>query len=235
MGLLPEKYVFILRHQHATHIARLHAGASGASSALAVSAAQDIQDLYNSAGGKITVNGASYTVKFEVRGHALESKGITGEFRTAGKIFTNSDPRNNFFRVENQTSSSGGESFSRRSGNDGMLNYSEISKRGSTTEAHEIGHGLGLRHNNESDYSSLIKGKPDLMDNRNDRVQEKYRSKYALPDGSLNLDKREVSQKNIDDIFTPDVINSLEKNGKAAIGTTTNTYYAPNGQGFNKK
>jgi hypothetical protein len=154
----------------------------------------------------------------------LGCKGCAPMLGTAKAIFTNKDARNNYFRVE-ETVPRANVSFSTGSGNDGIFKVSEIAGYGKTTASHELGHGLGLDHNNPSDWQSKIIGKPDIMDTRNDIVGQDY----ALPDGTLDINKREVSQKNIDNIFTPDVVQNLEKNGKSDIGKTTNTYYSPNG------
>lgn len=204
---------------------------SKANSNLAISTAKDIANLYNAANATVNVGNQTYKVQFVVKGEYLGSGFFLGlEADIAQTIYNNTDIRNNYYRVEARGIGAGGVSSASLLGNDGVFKYSEISGDGSTTEGHELGHGLGLVHNFESAWQSTIPGKPDLMDTRGDKVIPKYQMGYALPDGTLDINKREVSQKNIDDIFTNEVVNQLQKNGRATIGTTTNSYYNRNGQ-----
>ena len=209
---------------------------SKASPELAKTTARDIQNMYNSANATVKIGNETYKVQFDVKGGYLGNGGdIMREAKIAGKIFNNTDVKNNFFRVEEQGAGRDGVSNATHLGNDGTFNLSQITGGGSTTEAHEVGHGLGLSHNNASSWQSIISGVPDLMDNAGDIVSDKYKGSYGLKDGTLDVNKRRVSQKNVDGIFTPGVVNDLEKSGKTAVGTTTNTYYAPNGQSLNKQ
>ncbi len=189
----------------------------GGNKYLAVTTARDVQNIYNNANGKIDIEGISYDVKFI----------ITGEYRRDGnelkdEISNNTDYRNNYFRVESKTGTIDNTSFTdfdAGNGNSGIFNRDEIKNNSSTTEGHEFGHGLGLEHN--SYYVRTIEGQPDIMDTRGDLAQPPY----SLPDGALDINKRKVTQNNIEAIFTEDVKNGLSKYGTGRIGKLTNIYH----------
>jgi hypothetical protein len=187
---------------------------SGANKFLATTTARDIQNLYNAANGKVTIDGVMYTVKAN----------ITGEYRhddesLKKEILGNSDFKNNYYRVELNTGNEDNVSFNDNYGNTGIFRREEIVNNNSTTEGHEFGHGLGLDH--YSYYQREIKGQPDIMDTRGDLAEKPF----ALPDGTLDINNRKVSQKNIDAIFTNDVKEGLGKYGKGGIGKLTNKYH----------
>ena len=187
---------------------------SGANKFLAKTTARDIQKLYNSANGKVIIDGVTYQVKAS----------ITGEYREdnaslKNEISENSDFKNNYYRVESTTGNVENTSFNDDYGNTGIFKREEITENNSTTEVHEFTHGLGLVHN--SYFQNNIQGQPDIMDTRGDLA--KY--PYALPDGTLDISKRKVTQSNIDAIFTERVKEELNKYGKGGIGKLTNQYH----------
>jgi hypothetical protein len=185
---------------------------------LAATTAKDIQRIWNAAAGKVVIDGIEYAVKFE----------ITGEYRDKDdaslvrEIVNNGDYKNNYYRVEYTTDSYGGDntSYDDYGGNTGYFKYSDIKSNYSTTEGHEYGHGLGLGHNSPDGLKPIV-GQPDIMDTRNNPAEKKY----ALYDGTLDINTRVVSQKNIQDVFTKEIKEQLKLSGTANIGILSNEYH----------
>lgn len=96
--------------------------------------------------------------------------------------------------------------------------------KGSTTPAHEYGHGLGLRHHINPDGSfETLNGQPDIMAVPDNKVDVKYeenvtRRGFSAP--YLDINKRKVTQRDIDDLH----LNTLQydKDGKAKLGQLSN-------------
>jgi RHS repeat-associated protein len=187
---------------------------SGANKFLATTTALDIQNSFNDAHGKVKIDGVTYNVKAN----------ITGEYRNDDAalkkdIIGNKDFSNNYYRVESNTGNADNVSFNDDFGNTGIIRREEITSNGSTTEAHEFTHGLGLVHN--SFYQYAIKGQPEIMDTRGDLAEKPY----ALQDGTLDFSTRKVTQKTINTIFNKDVRDGLKKYGTGGIGKLTNEYH----------
>ena len=122
-----------------------------ANDVLAFEIARDIQSFWNAAEGKVAIRDGwfskkIYDVKFS----------ITGKFNkelTPQTVFENTDPRNNYFRVEEYAS--GDISFvDEINSNTGYFKLQNLLDN-STTAAHEFGHTLGLVHPHDLD----IRGK----------------------------------------------------------------------------
>ena len=99
--------------------------------------ATGIASQWNAANGKVTVDGVQYNVKYKVTYETVSEADAT---KMAGVNGDNA--KNNFIRVEDGV----GSSKTERGGNAAWYNTDD-DLGGSTTPAHEIGHGLGLRHN----------------------------------------------------------------------------------------
>lgn len=113
---------------------------------------EEIETMWNEPGGILKVK--KLTVKIIFRITASFQPGIT-----AGDIYQNVDPRNNYFRIEEFAL--GNISFVDGLGcNSGYFKLDNLYK-GSTTAAHEYGHTLGLKHPADIDFRG--KGVPGIM------------------------------------------------------------------------
>jgi RHS repeat-associated protein len=107
-----------------------------ASSELATQTAANVQDLWNDANGKATIDGVEYSVKFVVTGQV--NKGLTEQ-----DVKSNTDIKNNYIKVEDNIPVSMTQSKGSTGGNTGTWLYNELIGANSTTAAHEYGHSLG--------------------------------------------------------------------------------------------
>ncbi|MFB6457625.1 DUF6443 domain-containing protein [Chitinophaga sp. Hz27] len=191
-----------------------------ASRSLAKSTAKDIQNKWNNANGVTTINGETYKVKFSVKG-SLNQK------LTADDVAKNTDIQNNYIRVEekvpNGVSFMDGSSADPRS-NTGFYQLNNIEADGSTTEAHEFGHGFGLDHPLIRDQRTI--GQPGIMAARGSLVDKEYqydpKASAGAPGGTLNPELRTVTQKDINHLGL-DKIEYI--NGKGKLGKLSNVYH----------
>jgi hypothetical protein len=193
---------------------------AGANSGLATKTAANVQNQWNAAGGKVTIGGQEYSVKFSVTGSYrddLSSKEIAG----------NTDIQNNYIKVDATTDLSSKGSYTDVSGdnaggNTGFYRTSDIDGSDATTGAHEMGHGWGEEHPASGDL--IGQGQPGIMAPRGTLVDPKYQhdpnAKPGDKDGTINPAKRKVTQDNINALGL-DKLN-YDKNGKADLGTLTN-------------
>ncbi len=188
-----------------------------ASAALAKSTAKDIQDKWNAAGGKVNIGGVSYKVKFAVTG--TYNKDLTKE-----DVSKNTDIKNNYIRVEETVA--GNISYMDGAGsNSGYFKLGNIQGDGSTTEAHEFGHGYGLDHPEDGDLRG--EGQPGIMNPRGSIVDPEFqynpKAKPGEGGGTINPEKRKVTQKDIDNLGLDKI--QYDKNGKGKLGKITNEYH----------
>lgn len=184
---------------------------------IAKSTASDIQNAWNAASGKVSIDGAEYSVQFS----------ITGSYRsdlTKSEVEKNTDIKNNYIRLEETVA--GGISFMDDAGsNTGYFLLKNIAADGSTTEGHEYGHGLGLGHPTQTDVRGF--GPPGIMYPRGTIVDPEYQYNKKAPAGSyggtVNPEKRKVTQQDINNLGLDKV--NYDKNGKGTLGKTTNKYH----------
>lgn len=192
----------------------IHIYGDAANEVLAQQVAKDIGDYWNEAKGNVQISEGWFSRKW----YAVRFS-ITGKFIPAlvpETIFENTNPRNNYFRVEEYAY--GDISFvDGLNSNTGYFKLQNILGH-STTAAHEFGHTLGLEHPHNLDIRG--KGTPGIMYPRGTLVDPnfQYYPEVAAGEkgGTLNPVTRKVLQQDIDDLH----LNSLDfnKNGLAILG-----------------
>lgn len=192
---------------------------STATADFAKNTAASIQSQWNGANGTVSIGGESYNVKFDVKGVAVNDDA----FLEVLTIPLNRSLENNYFRVDGETGS--GTSFTDKAGgNTGHLGSNQNKENKGTTGAHEYGHGLGLKHTDTKTFKG--KQSPDIM--MTELYYNVVPSKYVThtADGSkLDVTQRKAMQRNIDQVFTPEIRQNLQQNGTSGIGTLTNEYH----------
>lgn len=178
--------------------------------------AKDIADHWNEAEGKVTIKRNLYNVFFDV-------KGIYQPLLSPQMIFENTNPRNNYFRIEEYAQ--GNISFVDGLGsNTGYFKLDNLLNN-STTAAHEFGHTLGLDHPKNLDIRG--EGQPAIMYPRGTLVDPQFQYdptvQAGLNGGTLNPFTRKVLQSDIDDLK----LNQLDfnKNGFAVIGEFSSIWH----------
>ncbi|GIV45093.1 MAG: hypothetical protein KatS3mg035_2216 [Bacteroidia bacterium] len=172
--------------------------------------ATGIASQWNSANGKVTIDGVEYKVKFRV---SYQTVSIEEAKKMAA---TNKDIKNNFILVDDLGSKS---SAFQLGGNAGYFNTRD-DIGGSTTPAHEIGHGLGLQHTTSG---QTREERPDIMTPRGTIVHPRWSKKG--PSNEIDPNFRQVNQKNITEVFKN---VSFDNSGRAKIGSITNTIFYQN-------
>ena len=177
----------------------------------------EIEWMWNEPGAVSIIDNSSYQVVFK----------ITSSFQpgiTALNIYENTDPRNNYFRIEEFVH--GNISFVDGLGcNTGYFKLENLYK-GSTTAAHEYGHTLGLEHPIDIDLRG--KGIPGIMYPRGTLVDPGYqynplaRAGDGMNGGTMHPVHRRVKVQDIELLK----INRLRfQNGKSVIGEFTSVWH----------
>ncbi len=188
---------------------------------LAIQIAQDIQNFWNATEGKVAMRDGWFAKKiYDVR------FSITGKFDkelTPQTVFENTDPRNNYFRIEEYAS--GDISFvDEINSNTGYFKLQNIIDN-STTAAHEFGHTLGLVHPHDMDIRG--KGTPGIMYPRGTLVDPhfQYYPEVAAGQkgGTLNPFTRKVLQQDIDDLHLEDL--DFNEQGMAVVGDFSSVWH----------
>lgn len=188
---------------------------------LSVKIASDIESYWNEPGGKAAINENWFSKKtYDVR------FSITGKFDrelTPQIVFENTDPRNNYFRIEEFAN--GNISFvDGINSNTGYFKLENLLNN-SSTAAHEFGHTLGLEHPEHLDIRG--EGTPGIMYPRGTWVdpQFQYYPKVEPGEkgGTLNPFTRKVLQKDIDDLHLNKL--SFDKIGFATLGSFTSVWH----------
>ena len=171
--------------------------------------AADIAHFWNDVKGSVTIRNRQYNVLFNM-------EGIWARQLEPERIFENTNPRNNYYRIEEFAT--GNISFvDGLNSNTGYFKLDNL-LHNSTTAAHEFGHGLGLDHPDELDIRG--KGVPGIMYPRGTITDPEFlydpNAVPFGPGGTMNPYKRKVLQQDIDNLQLPKL--NFDKNGFAVLG-----------------
>ena len=189
---------------------------NGATKELTERIRDEIETMWNEPKGVISLNEKEYRVVFYTTAE-------TSTYITDIDIYQNTDPRNNYFRIEEFAR--GNISFVDGLGcNSGYFKVENL-YAGSTTAAHEYGHTLGLGHPHDLDFRG--KGVPGIMYPRGTLVDPQYQYDPSKPagvtGGTMHPMHRKVRKEDIADLQ----LEKLLRRGINFIGDFTNVYHEP--------
>lgn len=188
----------------------------GANGELALLIAADIADHWNQAQGLVYLKKKPHSLEFLVRG--FYKKNLEPE-----KVWFNTDPRNNYFRIE-EISPVHVSYVDGIKCNTGYFKLDNL-LHNSTTAAHEYGHTLGLEHPEILDIRG--QGQPGIMYPRGTVCDPIYQydpiAEPLKPGGTINPFTRKVLQSDIDRLH----LNKLDWNqqGFAVLGDFSSIYH----------
>jgi hypothetical protein len=178
--------------------------------------AEDIASHWNEAQGSVIIKRNFYKVLFDV-------KGIYEPLLTPDDIYQNSDPRVNYFRIEEYAH--GNISFVDGLGSNTGYFKLENLLNNSTTAAHEFGHTLGLDHPRHLDIRG--QGQPGIMYPRGTLVDPPFQYDPTVPaglkGGTMNPFTRRVFQSDIDDLKLSKL--NYDKKGVAILGGFSSVWH----------
>jgi hypothetical protein len=183
---------------------------------LAESISADIENHWNQPSGFVTIKNIAYAVEFLIRG--FYEKELPEE-----TVWFNTDPRNNYFRIE-EVSPVHVSFVDGIKSNTGYFKLDNLLNN-STTAAHEYGHSIGLDHPDKLDIRG--KGQPGIMYPRGTVCDPDFQYDPAAepmkPGGTINPYTRKVLQGDIDHLR----LHSLtwNKSGFAVLGDFSSIYH----------
>ncbi len=194
---------------------------SAATAALTEQIRSEIEEAWNEPAGMVLYCNERYRVQFRIT--ALWQHDLTEL-----EVIQNTDPRNNYFRIEEFAH--GNISFVDGLGcNTGYLLLQNLYK-GSTTAAHEYGHTLGLDHPTDLDLRG--QGVPGIMYPRGTLVDPPYQYDPSAPagqtGGTMHPMSRRVKQHDIEQI---NLHKLTFRNSRAVVGEFTNVFHLDHRQG----
>ena len=187
-----------------------------ASEALSFKITMDISDQWNAAKGKVKIKNIVYDIIFNIE--SIWEKELSPEI-----VFENTNPRNNYFRIEEYASDN--ISFVDAIGcNTGYFKLDNLLNN-STTAAHEYGHTIGLHHPQILDIRG--KGIPGIMYPRGTIVDPNFQYdpnvEAGLKGGTMNPFTRKVLLKDIEDLHLSRL--SFNEKGFAVVGDFSSVWH----------
>ncbi len=177
--------------------------------------AEEIEGMWNEPMGTVTLDGRSYSVSFRI-GYLWKPDIEPNE------IMGNADPAMNFYRIEEYAH--GNISFVDGLGSNTGYFKLENLYAGSTTAAHEFGHGLGLDHPFVLDIRGM--GRPGIMYPRGTWVDPAYQYDPAAapgaPGGTMHPRYRKVTLSDIANLGLESLVARPEVR---SIGGFTSVYH----------
>ncbi|HEY6064455.1 MAG TPA: peptidase M10 [Chitinophagaceae bacterium] len=204
-----------LDNQHLIIFSHIITYGNAADSSVTENMRDEIETMWNEPKAVLKFDDTMFTVVFK----------ITSSFQPAITdidIYQNTDPRNNYFRIEEFAH--GNISFVDGLGcNSGYFKLENLYK-GSTTAAHEYGHTLGLDHPDDLDLRG--KGVPGIMYPRGTLVDPPYQYDPERPagtkGGTMHPMYRKVLQEDINNLK----LHRLQfENSKAILGEFSNIWH----------
>ena len=204
-----------LNNQQLTIYSHIITYGNAADDALTEMIRDEIETMWNEPKASLMFDGSKFDVRFN----------ITCSFQPAITdidIYQNTDPRNNYFRIEEYANDN--ISFVDGLGcNTGYFKLENLYK-GSTTAAHEYGHTLGLAHPENMDIRG--KGVPGIMYPRGTLVDPQYQYEPDKPagtkGGTLFPIYRKVRQE---DIELLNLHRLSFENNQAILGEFTSVWH----------
>ena len=178
--------------------------------------AEDIAQHWNQPESRVKIRQQLYQVHFDL-------EGIFAPWLTPPMVYENTNPRNNYFRIENESPVE--VSFVDGIGcNTGYFKLANL-LQSSTTAAHEYGHSIGLEHPDVLDIRG--KGIPGIMYPRGTIVDQPYQYNPAAqlgePGSTINPHTRKVLQQDFDDLQLHKL--SFNQQAFAILGDFTSVWH----------
>lgn len=175
----------------------------------------EIETMWNEAGGRTEFDGTPFGVEFRIAAEARP--GITEL-----EVLQNTNPRNNFFRIEEYVH--GNISFVDGLGSNTGYFKLENLYAGSTTAAHEYGHTLGLDHPRLLDIRG--RGVPGIMYPRGTLVDAQFQYDSTKPAGVTGGTMHPVHRRvKAEDILNLKLHRLRFEHRRAIVGGFSNVYH----------
>jgi hypothetical protein len=177
---------------------------------------EEIETLWNEPWGMVTIRKESFHLVFRIKSYLFPHL-------QPADIYQNTNPRNNYFRIEEYAH--GNISFVDGIGSNTGYFKAENLYPGSTTAAHEFGHTIGLDHPEDLDLRG--RGRPGLMYPRGTLVDPAFQYDPAIPagqtGGTMHPMHRRVWPEEIALLRLNKLVFNAER--KAIVGAYSSVYH----------